>query len=82
MLLEEFMGGLVNVYGEKMMRYKGVLFMDGTERRMLFQGVHMLMGADLGRAWQTDEKRYSKLVFIGRDLPKEIFIKGLEQCLV
>ena len=82
MLLEEFMGGLVNVYGEKMMRYKGVLFMDGTERRMLFQGVHMLMGADLGRAWQADEKRYSKLVFIGRDLPKEIFIKGLEQCLV
>ena len=34
-----------------MLRYKGVLYMTGTDRKMIFQGVHMLMAADLGNPW-------------------------------
>lgn len=79
--LEEFLGGLVQVYGVDMLRYKGVLYMEGVERRMLFQGVHMLMGADLGRPWAKGEKPSSKMVFIGRNLPQDTILKGLEQCL-
>jgi G3E family GTPase len=41
----------------------------------------MLMGADLGRKWGPDEKKSTKMVFIGRKLPKELFIKGLTKCL-
>ena len=81
MRLEEFLGGIVQVYGTDLLRYKGILYMDGVNRRMLFQGVHMLMGADVGRAWGPNEKRSSKMVFIGRNLPKDVFMHGLEQCL-
>jgi G3E family GTPase len=80
--LEDFLGAIVNIYGPRMLRYKGVLHMKGTDRKVIFQGVHQLMGSDLGPAWGADEKRGSKMVFIGIDLPKDIFLQGMEQCLV
>jgi G3E family GTPase len=80
--LEDFLGAVVNIYGPRMLRYKGVLNMEGTERKVIFQGVHQLMGSDLGPAWADGEKKNSKMVFIGIDLPKDIFMQGLEQCLV
>ena len=80
--LEDFLGAIVNIYGPRMLRYKGVLNMEGTERKVIFQGVHQLMGSDLGPAWGDGEKKNSKMVFIGIDLPKDIFLQGLEQCLV
>ena len=80
--LEDFLGSIVQVYGPKLLRYKGVLAMKGSDRRVIFQGVHQLMGSDLGAKWQPGEKKQSKMVFIGIDLPKEILQKGLEQCLV
>ena len=80
--LEDFLGAIVNIYGPRMLRYKGVLHMKGTERKVIFQGVHQLMGSDLGPEWSQDEKRMSKMVFIGIDLPQDIFRQGLDQCLV
>ena len=80
--LEDFLGAIVNIYGPKMLRYKGVLNMKGTERKVIFQGVHQLMGSDLGPVWQDHEQRTSKMVFIGIDLPKDILLQGLEQALV
>ena len=80
--LEDFLGAVVNIYGPRMLRYKGVLHMKGTERKVIFQGVHQLMGSDLGPQWAEGEPRVSKMVFIGIDLPKDIFLQGLEQCLV
>ena len=80
--LEEFLSGLVQIYGPDMLRYKGVLYMEGNAHRVVFQGVHMLMGGDLGRPWSKGEKRSSTMVFIGKKLPHDLFIKGLEQCLV
>jgi len=82
MKLEDFLGAVVNIYGPRMLRYKGVLNMKGTERKVIFQGVHQLMGSDLGPQWAEGEARQSKMVFIGIDLPKDIFLQGLEQCLV
>ena len=79
--LEDFLGGLIQVYGQDMLRYKGVLYMKGSDRQTVFQGVHQMMGADTGKRWQGPEKPSSKMVFIGRNLPRDIFIKGLEQCL-
>ena len=80
--LEDFLGAIVNIYGPRMLRYKGVLNMKGTDRKVIFQGVHQLMGSDLGPLWARDEKRSSKMVFIGINLPKDIFLQGMEQCLV
>jgi G3E family GTPase len=80
--LDEFLGGLINVFGPRMLRYKGVLYMEGAERKVVFQGVHQIMGSDLGAKWEDAEPRGSKMVFIGKNLPKDVFIHGLEQCLV
>jgi G3E family GTPase len=80
--LEDFLGAVVNIYGPRMLRYKGVLAMKGTDRKVIFQGVHQLMGSDLGPVWAPGEQRGSKMVFIGIDLPKDILLQGLEQCLI
>ena len=80
--LEDFLGAIVQVYGPKMLRYKGVLYMKGSDRKVVFQGVHQLMGSDLGPKWAPGEKKLSKMVFIGIDLPKDVLLQGLEQCLV
>jgi G3E family GTPase len=80
--LEDFLGAIVQVYGPKMLRYKGVLYMKGSDKKVIFQGVHQLMGSDLGPKWLPGEKKQSKMVFIGIDLPKDILMQGLEQCLV
>jgi G3E family GTPase len=78
---EDFMGAITQVYGENMLRYKGILALHGMDRRMVFQGVHMLMGADAGKPWEKGEKRNSKMVFIGKKLPEKTIIEGLKQCL-
>ncbi len=80
--LDEFLGGLVQVYGPHMLRYKGILWMQGADRKVVFQGVHQIMGSDIGAKWPENQPRGSKMVFIGKNLPKDIFIRGLEQCLV
>ncbi|HEY8023967.1 MAG TPA: GTP-binding protein [Burkholderiaceae bacterium] len=80
--LDEFLGGLIQVYGPRMLRYKGILWMDGADRKVIFQGVHQIMGSDIGAKWPENQPRASKMVFIGKNLPKDIFIRGLEQCLV
>ena len=80
--LEDFLGSIVQVYGPKMLRYKGVLYMKGADRKVIFQGVHQLMGSDMGPKWLPNEKKQSKMVFIGIDLPKDILMQGLEGCLV
>ena len=79
--LEDFLGAIVQVYGPKMLRYKGVLYMKGSDRKVVFQGVHQLMGSDLGPKWAPGEDKGSKMVFIGIDLPRDVLLQGLEQCL-
>jgi G3E family GTPase len=75
--LEDFLAAIVQVYGPKMLRYKGVLYMKGSDRKVIFQGVHQLMGSDLGPKWAPGEKKGSKMVFIGIDLPRDILLQGL-----
>jgi G3E family GTPase len=79
--LEQFLSGMIQVYGPDLLRYKGVLWMKGKPNRVVFQGVHMMMGGDMGKPWAKGEKKSSLLVFIGKNLPKDLFLAGLEQCL-
>ena len=80
--LEQFLSGMIQVYGPDLLRYKGVLWMKGKPQRVVFQGVHMMMGGDMGKPWAKHEAKHSILVFIGKKLPKDLFIAGLEECLV
>ena len=79
--LEQFLSGMIQVYGPDLLRYKGVLWMKGNARRVVFQGAHMMMGGDLGKPWAKGEKKASTLVFIGKKLPRDLFVAGLEECL-
>src|SRR4249920_3262831 len=78
--LEQFLSGMIQVYGPDLLRYKGVLWMKGKPQRVVFQGVHMMMGGDMGKPWGKDKKQ-SVMVFIGKKLPKDLFLAGLEECL-
>ena len=49
--LEQFLSGMIQVYGPDLLRYKGVLWMKGKKQRVVFQGVHMMMGGDMGKPW-------------------------------
>jgi len=79
--LEDFLGSMVQIYGPRMLRYKGVLYVTGMDRKVVFQGVHQLMGSDTGPKWAAGEQKISKMVFIGIDLPQDLFKAGLDQCL-
>lgn len=79
--LDAFMRMLTQQYGGDMLRYKGILNVQGRDSRVLLQGVHMVMGALDGREWEPDETRASTLVFIGRNLPRRVFEDGLRYCV-
>ncbi|MFN3616648.1 MAG: CobW family GTP-binding protein [Aquabacterium sp.] len=79
--LEDFLGSMVQIYGPRMLRYKGVLHVAGMDKKVVFQGVHQLMGSDVGPKWAAGEAKTSKMVFIGIDLPQDLFQAGLDQCL-
>jgi G3E family GTPase len=79
--IETFLSLMVQNYGEDLLRYKGVLNVQGEPRRMIFQGVHMLMGGTPGKPWGPGEARESVMVFIGRKLPRRLFEEGLAYCV-
>jgi G3E family GTPase len=80
--IEDFLSAMVQVHGASLMRYKGILNIAGVDKRVVFQGVHMLMGSDLGAPWAASEVRESKMVFIGKDMPREVLEKGFYQSVV
>jgi G3E family GTPase len=72
---------LVAEDGPNILRCKGILNFKDDPQRFVFQGVHMILDGDHQRPWQEGEKRDSKLVFIGRDLPEEKIRQGFESCI-
>jgi G3E family GTPase len=67
--------------GQDIFRSKGILHLAGEQRRVVFQGVHMLIDVNADRPWKPDEARQSEIVFIGRNLDRQALTKGLQGCL-
>ena len=63
------MEDLLLTYSEQLLRYKGMLWIEGEPNRLLFQGVQRLYSADWDRPW-GDEAPHSVMVFIGVALPE------------
>ena len=72
---------LVQKEGPSILRSKGILCFKGDEQRFVFQGVHMILDGDHQRPWNKDEKRQSRIVFIGRNLPEKKIAEGFESCI-
>ncbi len=80
---EKFFGWLqttVQAFGIDMLRMKGIISFAGDDQRYVVQGVHMLMEGDHQRPWKKNEDRITRLVFIGRNLPRDIITDGFRKC--
>jgi G3E family GTPase len=78
--LQAFFRDLIADHAPNLLRYKGVVAFDGLDQQVVFQGVHMMMGSDVGRDWRPGVARESKLVFIGRRLPRDEILARLDRC--
>ncbi len=72
---------LVQTEGPSILRSKGILAFKDEPKRFVFQGVHMILDGDVQREWRADEKRTSKVVFIGRDLKEDLIRSGFMACV-
>jgi G3E family GTPase len=72
---------LVQKEGPNILRCKGILSFKGDDERFVFQGVHMILDGDHQRPWKDGEKRDSRIVFIGRNLPGKAIAEGFESCV-
>jgi G3E family GTPase len=71
---------LLGEQGQNILRAKGIIDVKGEDRRLIFQAVHMILEGDLQREWGPDERRWSRAVFIGRDLDEAALRAGFEAC--
>ena len=72
---------LVQKEGPNILRCKGILSFKDDDERFVFQGVHMILDGDHQRPWQQDEKRESRIIFIGRTLPQDKIREGFAGCV-
>jgi G3E family GTPase len=72
---------LTQAEGANILRMKGILALRGEDRRYVVQGVHMIVEGEHQRPWKSDEKRQSRLVFIGRHLSETRLRAGVDTCL-
>ncbi|MFM9277494.1 CobW family GTP-binding protein [Paenibacillus jiagnxiensis] len=79
--VERFIHEWLVDHGVDTFRYKGVLNIKGTNKRVVFQGIHMLFGAYPDRDWRLDEARVSEFVIIGRNLDEEWFRTQFAACV-
>jgi len=78
--ISDWLAYVVQSQGPDILRAKGIIDVKGENRRLVFQAVHMLLEGDLQRAWKPGEERYSRLVFIGRNLDRNALQIGFESC--
>ena len=71
---------VTQVQGPDILRLKGIIAFADDEDRYVVQGVHMIIEGDHQRPWKADEKRESRLVFIGRNLNEQALRSGFEKC--
>jgi G3E family GTPase len=78
--LNTWFGSVLRELGPDIFRMKGVLSIEDSPRRYVFQGVHMLFDGRADREW-GDEPRRNALIFIGRNLNRTQLTGGFRSCL-
>ncbi|MEC2072250.1 CobW family GTP-binding protein [Alkalihalophilus marmarensis] len=79
--VDRWMSYLVQEKGEDLLRYKGILNIEGMKERIVFQGLHMLFTGKPDKKWSEGEKRKTELVFIGRNLDKIELENQFRECI-
>jgi G3E family GTPase len=78
--ITRWLNDLLAAQGPDILRAKGILDVKGESRRLVFQAVHMILEGDLQREWRDGDDRYSRMVFIGRNLDEAALKVGFEAC--
>jgi len=81
-LMQAWISELLQTKGADIFRMKGVLHMAFASKPFVYQAVHMIFNGDWGDDWMSDEKRESKLVFIGKNLDHDELKRGFAACIV
>ena len=76
-----WLNNVLQTQGVDILRAKGILDVKGEERRLVFQAVHMILEGDFQGPWKDTDNRYSRLVFIGRNLDEAGLRAGFESCI-
>ncbi len=71
---------LTQTRGPDILRLKGIFAFPDEPKRFVVQGVHMIVEGDTQRDWREDEKRVSRIVFIGRNLDRSELEAALMAC--
>ena len=71
---------LLAAQGQDLLRCKGILDVQGLDKRYVLHAVHMQVDGKPTSPWKPDEKRLSRIVFIGRKLDAEDLRRGFESC--
>jgi G3E family GTPase len=80
--INDWLGWLLREKGTEIFRMKGILNINASENRFVFQGVHMLFDGQPDRAWKPGEQRVNKMIFIGRNLDRDELNSRFRACLV
>ena len=76
-----WIGSIVDTVGPDILRTKGIVNFKDDDDRYVLQGIHMIVEGDSQRPWRADEKRDSRLVFIGRNLSAQELEAGFLACI-
>ncbi len=79
---ESWMGELRATKGQDLLRYKGILDIAGSDKRLVVQGVHMMMDGHNLAPWFPGAPRRNRLVFIGRNLDEKALREGFDACMM
>ena len=74
--ITQWLNDVLQTQGPDILRAKGIIDVAGEDRRLVFQAVHMILEGDFQGPWRDGDKRYSRLVFIGRNLDEAKLREG------
>ncbi len=75
--LVEFLNLITEKWGEKLLRFKGIVKIKNDPRPFVINGVHMMVDANYKSDLNT---KMSRMVFIGKDLPQAILTQEFLNC--
>lgn len=75
-----YINSVVRTFGNELYRFKGILSIKGVPQKVVLQGVHMLFDMTVGSTWDKKEKRVCKIIFIGRNLDRNLLTQGFLSC--
>jgi len=80
--VEAWLSHIISTMGERLYRSKGILYIKGQPKRVVFHGVQTMFEASPERFWNSGEERRSQLVFIGRNLDEATIRSGFQNCVI